>query len=92
MTIKLRYKPPGKRKSTLLSTAVRDGGTSLASASTDFRFSAAVAMFGMLLRDSKHKGKASFDAAFELARGAQGSDRFGHRAEFVSLVRKAQAL
>jgi Ca-activated chloride channel family protein len=51
-----------------------------------------VAGFGMLLRDSEYKGSASFAQVLELARGAQGPDPGGYRAEFVRLVETAQQL
>ena len=53
---------------------------------------AAVAEFGMLLRDSQHKGDASFDEVLELARKSLGKDGEGHRAELVRLVETAKRL
>ena len=46
----------------------------------------------MLLRDSPHKGTATFDAALELAQEGRGSDKEGYRAEFVELVQRAKTL
>jgi len=57
--------------------------------SDNFRFSAAVAAFGMLLRHSEFKGNASFNSITVLARDAVGEDREGYRKEFLELVRKA---
>ena len=88
-TIKLRYKAPDGEKSALLSEVVRDEA---GEASPNLRFAAAVAEFGMLLRDSEHKGAASFAQALELGRGARGEDPDGYRAEFVALVEQAQRL
>jgi Ca-activated chloride channel family protein len=96
MTVKLRYKEPKASKSSLVEYAVKDKGRSLESASDDFRFAAAVAEFGMLLRDSEHKGKASWADVTELAStslgGGKDEDKGGYRQEFVELVRKAQRL
>ena len=64
----------------------------LARASDNFRFSAAVAEFGMLLRDSKFKADASFEQVLNLARKAKGDDENGYRAEFIRLVESAQLL
>jgi Ca-activated chloride channel family protein len=89
-TVKLRYKEPDGDTSRLLSMVVQDAGA--AQASSDLRFASAVVEFGMLLRDSEHRGDATFDQAVELARGAQGQDPSGLRAEFVELVRTAQQL
>jgi Ca-activated chloride channel homolog len=58
----------------------------------DFRFAAAVASFGMILRDSPHKGLSSLSTVLEAAEASTGRDPNGHRMEFIQLVRKAQAL
>jgi len=71
---------------------VTDSNAAFASASPDFKFAAAVAEFGMLLRDSEHKGNGTLGAVLEWAQEGKGIDANGYRAEFVDLVRKAQAL
>lgn len=86
MTVKLRYKPPKEKKSTLIEQALSDGGVSLEEASGNFRFSAAVAGFGMLLRDSKFKGNLTYEDVIVLGKGSRGSDVEGYRAEFIRLV------
>jgi Ca-activated chloride channel family protein len=92
LTIKLRYKRPDADRSALLSIPVRDDGKRLAETSDNFRFSAAVAAFGMLLRGSEHKGLASFGMVESLGRGALGGDQDGYRAEFLGLVEKAREM
>ena len=92
MTIKLRYKQPTGEKSELIVAPVKDNGTRLSRTSNDFRFAAAVAEFGLVLTDSKHKGTAGFGSVIERAQGAKGKDREGYRANFVRLVRKAAKL
>ena len=89
-TVKLRYKQPDGDTSRLLSAAVEDSRSS--AASPDLRFASAVVEFGMLLRESEHRGDASFDQAIELASGARGEDPSGLRAEFVDLLKTAQRL
>ena len=69
-----------------------DARASFRNASENFKFAAAVAEFGMLLRDSRYKGQSSFDGAAELARAATGADLRGYRAEFVRLVETAKSL
>lgn len=65
----------------------------LARAPADARFAAAVAPFGMLLRDSPpNRGHASFESVLTLAKFGLGADRNGHRAGFVALVKRARAL
>jgi Ca-activated chloride channel family protein len=92
MTIKLRYKEPDAEESRLLSVGVMDSGGALRSASDNFRFSAAVAEFGMLLRESKYKGDAAYEEAAELARSSTGADLQGYRTDFVKLVERAMSL
>jgi Ca-activated chloride channel family protein len=90
LTVKLRYKDPNGDTSRPLSVAVKDQAGSRSS--DNLRFTAAVAAFGMLLRESEHRGTANYADVLELARSARGDDRDGHRAEFVQLVSAAQAL
>ncbi len=91
-TIKLRFKRPDGEKSSLLSFPVTDQGTGYAAAPPDFKFAAAVASFGMILRDSPHKGSATVDSVIELAGEGLGRDANGYRAEFIELVKKARSL
>lgn len=90
LLVKLRYKAPDGDVSRLLSHPLRDRGASLAAASPDFRFSAAVAEWGMLLRDSRFRGTSSYGEVARLARGALASDRGGYRAEFLRMVEASQ--
>ena len=91
MTVKLRYKHPEGEESRLISFAVQDSpGQALGQATPDARFAAAVAEFGLLLRDSPHKGQASWTSVMDLASGAAGDDVY--RREFLELVKTAQAL
>ncbi|NCD68632.1 vWA domain-containing protein [Mucilaginibacter agri] len=92
VTIKFRYKEPESDKSKLSQAVVMDQPTALAATSTDFRFAAAVAEFGMLLRESDYKQKATFDQAIEMARAAKGTDHDGYRAEFVKLAESAKLM
>ncbi|MBM4187935.1 MAG: DUF3520 domain-containing protein [Gemmatimonadetes bacterium] len=88
-TVKLRYKEPAGETSRLLQRVV-DRETR--SASADFRFAAAVAEFGMLLRNSEFKGKASYGSVLAQARAARGPDDEGYRSEFIRLVETAARL
>ena len=92
LTVKLRYKEPDADESKPLNVGVADSRASFENASENFKFAAAVAEFGMLLRDSRYKGQASYDAALELARASTGADLHGYRAEFVKLVETAKSL
>lgn len=75
----------------------RDEGRLLASSnsaqfSANLKLAAAVAEWGMLLRNSAFKGNASFDEVLVLARDAQGRDAHGYRAEFITLVEMSKGL
>jgi Ca-activated chloride channel homolog len=90
--LKVRYKRPDQDASKGLDWIAHDRPESLEAASDDFHFAAAVAGFGMLLRDSKHKGTITFDDVINLAVHSKGFDELGYRAEFVALARDARAL
>ncbi|MGI8783908.1 MAG: YfbK domain-containing protein [Acidobacteriota bacterium] len=92
LTLKLRYKDLEGNKSKLIEIPVVDGDRSFRAASPDFRFAAAVASFGMLLRESPHKGDANFQNVLQMAESSLGADRSGYRSEFIELVRMAQGL
>ena len=88
MTVKLRYKQPEASQSTLMSVTV---STTTAS-NPALGFAAAVAQFGMLLRDSELKGHSSFASTRALAARFKGLDPHGHRAEFIRLIGAAESL
>ncbi len=90
-TVRVRYKDPDRDEAGELRLAVRDVGVPLEGTSEDFRFASSVAAFGMLLRDSAHRGNADYDLVLRLAREGRGEDPFGYRSEFINLVRNAQA-
>ena len=89
MYIKFRYKDPEGTQSKLLKHVVYDANSNL---TENFYFSAAVAEFGLLIRESKYKGSASFQSIESNATRGFGFDKDGYRHEFVMLVRKAQLL
>ena len=69
-----------------------DRDVAFSSADADVRFAAAVAAFGMILKDSPYRGNATLGWVLDTASASQGQDRGGYRDEFISLVRKAIAL
>ncbi|HKR63455.1 MAG TPA: VWA domain-containing protein, partial [Thermoanaerobaculia bacterium] len=87
-TVKLRYKDPDGDTSKLLTEVVADSPAS--AMSDNLRLAASVAELGMLLRDSPHKGSASFDSVLELASSVRAEDDGGYRRDFVALVQKAE--
>ena len=92
LTVKLRYKEPQGSTSKLLAQPLVGAPVAIGQASPDFRFAAAVAQFGMLLRQSEQRGTATWAATEKLADGARGPDADGYRAELVRLVRLAEGL
>jgi len=92
MTVKFRYKKPDGEKSLLIEHPVQQSASHFTEASNNFRFAAAVAQFGMVLRDSKFKGASNVQRALELARSAKGMDNEGYRAEFIKLIEAVQLL
>jgi Ca-activated chloride channel homolog len=92
LVLRLRYKLPEASESTRMDVPFADRSLAFARADDDFRFAAAVAAFGMLLKDSPYKGDATLDWVRDTAAASQGKDHGGYRDEFVSLVQKAIAL
>ncbi|GLQ79382.1 hypothetical protein GCM10007881_29000 [Mesorhizobium huakuii] len=92
--VKIRYKLPNEDVSKLITTPVTSANevASFDQASTDQRFSVAVAAFGQKLRDEDATAKFGYDKIMEIATAARGADPFGYRSEFLSLVRLASAL
>eukprot|EP01038_Epipyxis_sp_PR26KG_P004006 gene4006-5733_t len=94
MTIKFRYKEPGASTSKLIVSVLnaQEDLKHLSSMGEDFQFAAAVAEFGMLLRNSEYKGNTSYAEIRKMALAAKGKDENGYRAEFIQLVELAQML
>lgn len=92
LTLRLRYKEPDGETSQEIVAGLHDVDRQFAAASDDYRFAAAVATFGMLLRQSRFAGDATFADVQEWARNALGEDSNGYRAEFLRLVRQAENL
>ncbi|MER8833835.1 VWA domain-containing protein [Mesorhizobium sp. M0909] len=92
--VKIRYKLPNEDTSKLITTPVTSANevASFDQASTDQRFSVAVAAFGQKLRDEDATAKFGYDKIMQIATAARGADPFGYRSEFLSLVRLASAL
>jgi Ca-activated chloride channel family protein len=86
MTIKLRFKKPDGDKSRLIEQPVADTRKSWRDASENFRFAAAVAGYGMLLRNSEFKGNLNYQTIQQMAKTALGTDKEGYRKEFLQLV------
>ena len=89
-SIKFRYKKPDGDKSILLVETIPHNTLKPEQTTDNFRFSAAVAGFGMLLRNSEFKGSMNYSTVLELARSSRGKDEDGYRSEFIRLVELSQ--
>jgi len=87
LTVKFRYKDPDGDVSKLLVSTVIDTNKSYTEASEDFKFSAAVALFGLQLRKSNFITKRKSSEVIALAKAGKGIDEDGYRAEFIRLVK-----
>ncbi len=92
LTVTVRYREPESEASRHLSFPLVDGGAAFEAASPDFQFAAAVAGFGLVLRDSPHRGTASLPTVVRWAELGAVFDPGGHRADFLALVRRAETL
>jgi Ca-activated chloride channel homolog len=86
--VKMRYKKPLRFKSSLLSQSIDNQILSLEKTSDNFRFAAAVAAFGQVIKESAYKGDFDYRKIIDLAESAKGSDTEGYRQEFINLVEK----
>jgi len=92
LTLRVRYKQPDSDTSTRMDVPLVDRGGNFARATTDFKFAASVAEFGMILRNSPYKGTSRMDTVLDIVEGSLGQDRNGYRKEFLALVQKARNL
>ncbi len=92
LTVKVRYKPENKNSSKEISQVLSLPLKTLEQTSDDFRFAAAVAGYGMLLRHSELNRDMTWKNCLELIRGSRGQDSEGYRAELQRLVEKSELL
>ena len=89
-TVMLRYRNMDHFDDQVVEAPAIDPGLRLADASTDFRFAAAVAQFGLVLLESPTKGAANLDTVRNLAEQSLGADPTGDRARFIGLLDRAR--
>jgi hypothetical protein len=85
-TVKITYKEPGKPKTWEISQTFMEPGEDEEEISEDFKFSAVVAQFSMILKNPEQKVVSVLQMLLESAQGAVGDDPTGQRAEFVKLL------
>ncbi|PLX24166.1 MAG: hypothetical protein C0599_02930 [Salinivirgaceae bacterium] len=91
-TVKFRYKKPDGNKSKLIEETIAYKEKRFDDMSDNFRFSASVAGFGMLLRDSEYKGDLTWDKVIQMAQNAKGRDLEGYRSEMIQLIKLSKSL
>ena len=88
--IRLRYKEPEGATSKLIEIPVPDSDVSWERTSADYKFAAAVAGFGEVLKGSANTNGLNWESILKLGEQGLGDDREGYRAEFIDLVRGAR--
>ena len=92
LTLKLRYKEPKEDESQLITKVIQADEITVEKPSENWALASAVAEFALLMRDSQHKGTASFESALTRARSARGQDEHGYRTELAQLIEEANLL
>ena len=92
LTASLTYRRPVDEANRRYEAVYSGDPPSWREADVDYRFSAAVATFGLSLRESEFRGNASLNLAKELATGSLGDDDDGVRADFIELIKRAEEL
>ena len=92
LTLKFRYKKPDEETSRLIVHPLVDDRVPIGLSSDNFRWSAAVAAWGMILRDSEHKGDADIKMVRRLAEGSTGPDLEGYRKDFLDMIKTSQKI
>ena len=92
--LRLRYKAPKSDTSMLTEIAItKDSVTkNISQTSENFQFSAAVAGFAQLLLGGENISTMNQNDIITLAQQSKGKDKHGYRAEFINMVKLAQAL
>ncbi len=91
-TIKFRYKKPNGNTSMEMAHTIGAHTKSIEHAGPNVQLATSVAMFGMLLKKSEHKGNSTYDKAMALAKSAKESDTEGYKTEYIQLLKKAAKL
>jgi Ca-activated chloride channel family protein len=92
LSVKIRYKEPDEDTSKLIRTVMKGDPIEWEASSDNFRLSAAVAMFALLLRNSEYRGDANLEDVTALAKSSMGDDPFTYRAEFIRIVERTKLI
>ncbi len=89
-TIKFRYKKPDADVSSEITEVIPSQSKTLRETSKDFKFAAAVAWFGLKLRDSQLIREKDTEAILKLAKEGIQNDDDGYKAELTRLIESAK--
>lgn len=92
MTVDFRYKQPDSDVSTQIALEIFDENTTFEESSDFMQFTAAVASFALLLRDSEFKGQTDHDQILEWLEMGNIADPFGYKTELEDLVTYSKTL
>lgn len=87
MTVNIRYKPIDSETSLLIGHPINNELIPLNKTSNNFKWSASVAQFGMILRDSDFKQNANLNSTISLATQGRGKDELGYRRDFIEMIK-----
>jgi Ca-activated chloride channel family protein len=92
--LRIRYKLPDQSVSKLIESPIMRSSVlpGIGQASDSFRFAAAVAAFGQILRGGQYLESWDYGDIADLARHSRGNDPFGYRSEFLQLISLADSL
>lgn len=92
LVLNLRYKQPDGDVSKLISHSLKVNELKTMVTSANFRFASSVALFGMLLKDSKYSNHKGYSDVIRIAEASTGVDAEGYRKEFIKMVKDASLL
>lgn len=92
LVLNLRYKQPDGDVSKLISHSLKVSELKTMVTSANFRFASSVALFGMLLKDSKYSNHKGYSDVVRIAEASTGVDAEGYRKEFIKMVKEASLL
>lgn len=90
--VSITYRHPLDTVLCTLQTGVKANATTFEAAPDDCRFAAAVALLGMILRNSAYRGCGDTEMVSEIARRALGKDKEGYRQEFLKMVKMVRKM
>jgi Ca-activated chloride channel homolog len=91
-TLKFRYKKSDESSSIADSIAIYESKNRQNVTSSNFKLTAGIAQFGMILRNSEFRGNSTVENTVELIKAGRGNDEDGYVGEMIRMIESAQAL